>query len=125
MKKFIYFKDPKEIGKYDITVEIKSGIKEKKDLLNAISLGLFFPDYFGGNWDALFDCLIDLSWLSDERILLKHGDVPMNSNVENQRIYLGILMEVTNNWKSGERIEIQAAFPENCRGMIERILTRK
>jgi hypothetical protein len=24
---------------------------------------LHFPDYFGHNWDAVYDCLTDLSWL--------------------------------------------------------------
>ncbi len=35
----------------------------KKDLLEQIASCLSFPDYFGMNWDALDECLMDLSWL--------------------------------------------------------------
>lgn len=39
-------------------------IADKDTLLAAISEGFEFPDYFGGNWDALDECLRDLgSWL--------------------------------------------------------------
>ncbi|MFK4598789.1 barstar family protein [Streptomyces pristinaespiralis] len=31
---------------------------------------LKFPDYFGWNWDALYDCLRDLQWLSVDRYIL-------------------------------------------------------
>jgi hypothetical protein len=30
--------------------------------IEAIAKALGFPDWFGGNWDALEDCLGDLSW---------------------------------------------------------------
>lgn len=36
---------------------------DKADFLAHISGALNFPSYFGGNWDALADCLKDLSWL--------------------------------------------------------------
>lgn len=38
------------------------GVHDKAGLLRAIANGLEFPDWFGGNWDALQDCLTDLSW---------------------------------------------------------------
>jgi hypothetical protein len=38
--------------------------RDKNAFLNAIARALQFPDYFGHNWDAFYDCLLDL----------KHGD---------------------------------------------------
>ena len=40
--------------------------KSKKDFLGHVARALEFPDWFGGNWDALNDCLTDLDWLSIE-----------------------------------------------------------
>jgi hypothetical protein len=34
----------------------------KEALLVRIAKALSFPGWFGGNWDALEDCLADLSW---------------------------------------------------------------
>ena len=34
----------------------------KDALLAEIAVALDFPDWFGANWDALEDCLTDLSW---------------------------------------------------------------
>jgi hypothetical protein len=34
----------------------------KAQLLQSIAKALDFPDWFGENWDALEDCLTDLSW---------------------------------------------------------------
>lgn len=35
---------------------------DKMSLLENIAKALAFPDWFGRNWDALEDCLTDLSW---------------------------------------------------------------
>ena len=38
-------------------------ISNYKSLFAEISTKMEFPDYFGHNWNALYDCLTDLSWL--------------------------------------------------------------
>lgn len=43
-----------------ILVIRENDFKRKKDAMEFIAENLEFPDYFGGNLDALFDCLIDI-----------------------------------------------------------------
>jgi RNAse (barnase) inhibitor barstar len=50
---------------------------DKKDFLDRVAKALSFPDWFGGNWDALNDCLTDLEWLSTKR-----GDVLVFEDIE-------------------------------------------
>jgi RNAse (barnase) inhibitor barstar len=40
-----------------------ASVRNKDDLLETIASALEFPPTFGKNWDALNDCLTDLSWL--------------------------------------------------------------
>ncbi len=37
-------------------------VHDKQDFTGLLAKALAFPDWFGGNWDALEDCLEDLSW---------------------------------------------------------------
>lgn len=39
------------------------GEPSKESLLGGIAEAMHFPGYFGGNWDALEECLRDLEWL--------------------------------------------------------------
>ncbi|MBI3375524.1 MAG: barstar family protein [Betaproteobacteria bacterium] len=50
------------------------GVADKGALLQRIAASFAFPDWFGGNWDALEDCLTDLSWQEAAGyVLLLHG----------------------------------------------------
>jgi hypothetical protein len=58
-----------------------AGVLEKKELLARLARGLHFPAWFGGNWDALEDCLTDLSWLEgDGHVLLVEGASGLNAD---------------------------------------------
>ena len=37
-------------------------LADKTALLAALGWALEFPDYYGANWDALEECLTDMSW---------------------------------------------------------------
>jgi RNAse (barnase) inhibitor barstar len=51
-----------------------NGPPSKAALLDEIASALAFPDWFGRNWDALDDCLGDLSWLPVGPISLVWAD---------------------------------------------------
>ena len=39
-----------------------AGCVDKAGLLKRVAAALDFPHWFGGNWDAFYDCLGDLGW---------------------------------------------------------------
>jgi len=47
-----------------------AGARDKKAFLKAVAKALVFPEYFGHNWDAFYDCLIDLEHDKGEGLLL-------------------------------------------------------
>ncbi|WP_237269444.1 barstar family protein [Pseudothauera hydrothermalis] len=47
-----------------------SACDDKAAVLAALAKGLSFPAWFGHNWDALADCLSDLSWLPDRSVVV-------------------------------------------------------
>jgi hypothetical protein len=50
------------------------GASDKDAVLERTAAALGFPDWFGNNWDALEDCLTDLSWReADGHVLLFEG----------------------------------------------------
>ena len=51
-----------------------AGCHDKRTLLMRMASQLDFPRTFGGNWDALLDCLRDLSWLKANGYALFFSD---------------------------------------------------
>jgi len=54
-----------------------SAVADKTGLLAALARDMALPEWFGHNWDALADCLADLSWRPAEGylVLLEHSDL--------------------------------------------------
>jgi hypothetical protein len=86
------------LGRHDFTAIELRGSKE--EILEAIARSLGFPDWFGGNWDALEDCLTDLSpGEGGNRIILFKAEV----DNDDMRILLDVLSSVAEFWKERKR----------------------
>jgi hypothetical protein len=96
-------------------VQIPAGISIKMELLAAVAGGLAFPGYFGWNWDALDECLRDLSWIESPRqIVLVHNDIPLVADSEDRAIYLAILRDAVQSWGPDQPHELIVVFPTRC-----------
>ena len=64
----------------------------RQPVFDAFSQALAFPDWFGRNWDALEDCLTDLSWReADGHVLLLEGGA-------DERMLLDVLGSAAQFW---------------------------
>lgn len=65
---FIDVRDREAMDEAALSLDFKvaaidlAGCAGKDEVLARFAQALAFPDWFGGNWDALADCLGDLSW---------------------------------------------------------------
>lgn len=78
------------------------GVAARDALLAAIAAALDFPEWFGGNWDALEDCLADLSWSKAAgHVLLIEGAAGLPA--DERGILVDILGSVAASWKERGR----------------------
>jgi len=89
---------------------IPSGIDGKTALFRALVPELALPDYFGANWDALEECLRDLSWIEKKTVALVHEDLPSLPG-KDLLTYLSVLSEAVNDWKDGDAHALAVVFP--------------
>ncbi len=108
-------------------VVVPEKVCDKFILFKTISSSLNFP-YFGNNWNALYDCLMDLSFVHETRIIVLHQDMPLINSPEDMRIYIEILFDVLVSWENDSAHELIVLFPEPYENeislTIERYITR-
>mgnify|MGYP001146271720 CR=1 FL=1 len=76
----------------------------KGAMLDEFSSALAFPDYFGANWDALEECLTDLSWLPDcLGVLIDGADIPELKSAKQWASLLDILADAAQFWRDQGR----------------------
>ena len=86
-------------------------------LFGEFARALAFPDYFGHNWDALEECLNDLSWLGKQSgIVLVHKYMPL-ANERQRSIYIDILRHA----QANQRLLLRVVFPRSARLQVEKI----
>jgi hypothetical protein len=97
---FLFVSDTSTVStEHDYVIKIPRGVQSKADLLKHYKEKGHFPDYFGFNWDALLDCLRDLSWVSQKRIIIVHDDLPLSNDKKELQVYLEILETAVNDWR--------------------------
>jgi RNAse (barnase) inhibitor barstar len=78
-----------------------AGCMDKAGLLERTARALYFPDWFGHNWDAWFDCLVDLGWRPAPGYVLifEHADELRRDSPEVFDTAVSILEEVAKVWE--------------------------
>ena len=101
--------DPKRSGVYrvrrvDEVLEATKGSRlnvaridfsKQSSLIRSVAAALDFPDWFGGNWDALEDCLSDLSWRAGDGHVLLLGQAAAG---DERGILLDVLGACAESW---------------------------
>ena len=78
------------------------GAAGRDALLARMAEALAFPKWFGGNWDALEDCLADLSWSKAAgHVLLIEGAAALPA--DERGILVDILASVAASWAERKR----------------------
>ena len=82
-----------------------SGCGDKAKFLSRVAGALDFPAWFGGNWDAFFDCLTDLSWrpAAGYVLILEHTDDLRRDAPESLDTALAILADTAEAWRARGR----------------------
>ncbi|MDH4190699.1 MAG: barstar family protein [Betaproteobacteria bacterium] len=81
-----------------------AGAMAKEEVIRRIAAALDFPDWFDPNWDALQDCLCDLSWRESTatRLLIKDADELLADNPGDWATLLDVLTESAQFWAAQE-----------------------
>lgn len=86
-----------------------AGVVSKEALLDRVAKALGFPEWFGRNWDALEDCLSDLSWTGAQgHVLCIEGGGSLED--DDRGIFLDILRATAESW-AGRQRPFFAVFP--------------
>jgi RNAse (barnase) inhibitor barstar len=77
-------------------------VRGKKGFLARLAKALHCPPYFGMNWDALSDCLRDLSWLNDTGwvMILLNGQEFAVKNQDDFTTAIDVLQTAAEYWRS-------------------------
>src|SRR3712207_8419702 len=71
-----------------------------------------FPDYFGPNWDAVYDCLTDLSWLpAAGYVLVDRKSTRLNSSHANISYAVFCLKKKKNKTENSSQTTTHATDP--------------
>ena len=92
---------------------VRVAFSDKGQLLKNLAIALGFPDWFGHNWDALEDCLTDLSWRNAPGYVLLFENAKPGDE-------LGVLLDILRSsaeWWAGRGKPFFAVFVDPRRAL--------
>jgi RNAse (barnase) inhibitor barstar len=101
---------------------VPAGLESKQSLLKALDEILGLPDYFGQNWDALEECLLDLRWMPPGPLALLHEDLPLRKDSKALAIYLEVLSDAVERWKMDGSRAFLVVFPPASKSAVSALL---
>lgn len=116
------FADPGSVVREtDFVGILPANVADESALLEAVGKSLNFPDYYGKNWDAFWDCVCDLSWINQRTVVLVHEDIPAVPHPVLLK-YLSILADAIKDWGGSEPHELVVLFPVDTEARITSLL---
>lgn len=100
---------------------VPGDIGRRDELFAVLRRALWMPDATRFDWDALFDGLCDLSWMTDRKVMLVHDRLPRLPDRE-LRLYLSILTDAVRWWRFDDPHAFEVVFPAAQRERIESLL---
>jgi len=97
-------------------------ISNPDELLRSLYYLLWFPGYFGLNWNSLYDCLRDLDWIGENKVMIVHESLP-NIPDADLCIYLEVLRDSVLDWVNDKEHQLEVVFHEKDKEKIGRLLT--
>lgn len=82
----------------------------KNEALVEIGRVFSFPEYYGKNLDALYDCLTDLSWLQYDKVFFiinNKEDFLKNEPLETRTNFLELLNDVKEEWTNSNEEDVK------------------
>jgi hypothetical protein len=96
------------------------GVAGKEGLLAAIAASLAFPGWFGANWDALEDCLTDLSWREAEGHVVVFTELASTALDDELGILIDVLASSAEYWAArGKPFFAVLVDPERALGLMD------
>ncbi|MEC4812271.1 MAG: barstar family protein [Scytonema sp. PMC 1069.18] len=77
-------------------------ISSKETFLRKVAEAMNFPTYFGVNWDALDECITDLTWCPAQRYVLfyERPDIFAQADPDNWQTAINILRSAEEYWET-------------------------
>jgi len=105
-----------------VFVRMDGSVRDSQELFKDYSAKLYFPDYFGKNWDAFNDCLCSLDdWLVKPNLVLVYEQMP-HLEYTDMVTLLEILYDYIIRGEADLPYQIWCVFPESARDFCSKII---